>query len=103
MTKWSCGHTANATCGECYQELAKAAHLLATENLELREREHREVPALPDLIDFVRILEDDTGALPEWFWQWRARLLEAVATGGRAPAPAEPKPPALTPLGGMRT
>ena len=90
MTKWSCGHTANAMCAECYRELAHAAHLLAEENLAFREAEHRDVPALPDLIEFVDALGPYKARLPEWLVEWRARLLESVATGSRAPAPAPP-------------
>lgn len=48
--EWTCGHSAGSMCQECYRILARKAHELAEENLELRsevERLRRERPAVP--------------------------------------------------------
>lgn len=34
---WTCGHEAGAACAQCYMELARKAHELATEVVRLRE------------------------------------------------------------------
>jgi hypothetical protein len=63
--EWTCGHTGGAHCAECYRILARRAHQLAEENMELRATVSRLLvpgsPSTATLADARRLLHLGSG------------------------------------------